>query len=329
MIFYYDTDADISLLHGKTIGIIGFGNQGRAQALKLKDSGLSVIVGLRENSLNWGKANKQGLRVETIEKTAELSDYIVLLIPDEVQVDVYARSIAPHLTKGKILGFAHGFNIHFGFIKPPPDVDVVLNSPKCIGYLVRENYSKGYSFPNLIAVHQNASGRAKEYALAYAKGIGGTRSGVMESTVEEETVTNLFGEQAVLCGGIVELIKTAFDTLVNAGYQPEIAFFECMHEIKPIIDLFYREGLNEMNRRISNTAEFGEYVSGPRIINENVRTVMKQVLADVQNGTFARRWMTENKSDGKNFDKLRKAAAEHLIEQIGAKMRALMPWLKE
>jgi ketol-acid reductoisomerase len=329
MKIYNDTDADCSLLYKKTIGIVGYGNQGRAQALNLKDSGLIVIVGLREGSPWRDEAQQQGLHIETIEKTAELSDYLVLLIPDEVQSEVYSASIAPSMTKGKILGFAHGFNIQFGFITPPPDVDVVLNSPKCIGYLVRENFTKGFGFPNVFAVHQDASGRAKDYALAYAKGIGGTRTGVMESTIEEETITNLFGEQVILCGGIVELIKAAFDTLVQAGYQPEIAFFECMHEIKPIIDLFYREGLNEMNRRISNTAEYGEYITGPHIINKHVRGAMKQALSDIQNGTFARQWMNEHKSGGQNFASLRKAAAEHLIEKVGAQMRALMPWSKE
>ncbi|KPK90307.1 ketol-acid reductoisomerase [bacterium SM23_31] len=329
MKFYYDDDADLELLHDKVIGIIGYGNQGRAHALNLRDSGLHVVVGLREGSPNRSKAENEGLTVDKIERTAESADFIVLLIPDELQPEVYRKSIEPHLTGGKILGFAHGFNIHFGGIKPPDFVDAVINSPKCIGYLVRENYRKGYGFPNLIAVHQDVSGKARDYALAYAKGIGGTRAGVMESTVEEETVTNLFGEQSVLCGGIVELIKAGFETLVQAGYQPEIAFFECMHEIKPIIDLFYKEGLAEMNRRISNTAEFGEYISGPRVIGEQTRTAMKSVLRDIQDGAFAKRWMEEHRSGEKIFESLRKVSATHPIEKVGAQMRKKMPWLKE
>ena len=327
MKFYYDEDAELELLRKKVIGIIGYGNQGQAHALNLKDSGLHVVVGLREGSQSRSKAESEGLTVDTVERAAESADFIVLLIPDELQPEVYRKSIEPHLARGKILGFAHGFNIHFGGIKPPDFVDVVINSPKCIGYLVRENYRKGYGFPNLIAVHHDASGKARDYALAYAKGIGGTRAGVMESSVEEETVTNLFGEQSVLCGGIVELIKAGFETLVQAGYQPEIAFFECMHEIKPIIDLFYKEGLTEMNRRISNTAEYGEYLSGPRIIGEQTRTAMKSVLRDIQDGTFAKLWMKEHESSVKVLESLRKVSEAHPIEKVGAKMRKKMPWL--
>ena len=329
MKFYYDDDADIGLLNGMTIGIIGFGNQGRAHALNLRDSGLNVVVGLRPGSKSQKTVENEKIRTESIEKTAELSDIIFLLIPDELQAEVYKSSIEPYLQPGNVLGFAHGFNLHYNYIKPPDFVDAIINSPKCIGYLVRETYKNGFGFPNLIAVHRDASGKAKEIALAYAKGIGGTRTGVMESTVEEETVTNLFAEQSVLCGGIVELIKAGFDTLVDAGYQPEIAFFECMHEIKPIIDLFYKEGLAEMNRRISNTAEFGEYVSGPRIIDEKSRETMKKVLDDIRNGTFAKRWMDDHKGGSTEINEFRKKSESHPIEKIGEAMRKKMPWLKD
>lgn len=328
MKFYYDSDSDLSLLKDKTIGVIGFGNQGKAHSQNLQDSGLKVIVGLRDKSPGRASAEEAGLKVHSIEETSRLSDFIVLLIPDELQPKVYHDSIEPYLREGNILGFAHGFNLHYGGIKPPPFVDAVINSPKCIGYLVRETYRNGYGFPNLIAVHQDSSGKARDYALAYAKGIGGTRSGVMESTVEEETVTNLFGEQSVLCGGIVELIKAGFETLVEAGYQPEIAFFECMHEIKPIIDLFYREGLAEMNRRISNTAEYGEYSSGPRIINEQTRNEMKKVLKDIQSGVFADQWIQDIESGSKRFKELRQRSESHPIEKVGAEMRKKMPWMK-
>ncbi|MCP4728169.1 MAG: ketol-acid reductoisomerase, partial [bacterium] len=287
MKFYYDDDADLSLLRDKTIAVIGYGNQGKAHALNLKDSGLDVIVGLRKNSPNIETAGSEGLRTAEISEAAEKSDFVMILIPDELQAGVFNDDIKPYLKEGDIISFAHGFNLLFDKIIPPVNVDAVLNSPKCIGYLVRENYVKGYGFPNLFAVHQDASGRAKDLALAYANGIGGTKTGVMESTVKEEAVTNLFAEQSILCGGIAELIKAGFDTLVEAGYSPEVAYFECLHEIKPIIDLFYKEGLAEMNRRISNTAEFGEYVSGTRVINEGVRDAMRGVLSDIENGKFS------------------------------------------
>ncbi len=328
MNFYYDKDADLSLLKDKKIAVIGYGNQGRAQALNLLDSGLDVVVGLRENSQSVQNVENEGLKTDTIENASESADFIVLLMPDEHMPEVYKRSIEPFLKPGKILGFAHGFNIEYEGIIPPKFVDVVLNSPKCIGYLVRENYVKGYGFPNLFAVSQDASGKAKDYALAYAKGIGGTRSGVMESTFNEETVTNLFAEQSVLCGGIAELIKAGFDTLVNAGYNPEVAYFECLHEIKPIIDLFYKEGLAEMNRRISNTAEYGEYLSGPRVIGNKVRESMKDVLQDIQSGKFARKWLKENRTGNSSFYELRERSAAHPIEKVGKQMRDNMPWLK-
>ncbi|MFC1553503.1 ketol-acid reductoisomerase [candidate division KSB1 bacterium] len=328
MKFFYDNDADLKLIQDKIIGIIGYGNQGRAHALNLMDSGLNVIVGLRERSTNIQRAISHGLNVKTIEETSELADYLVLLIPDESHSDVFRKSVLPYLSEGKILSFAHGFSLLFKEIVPPENIDVVINSPKCIGYLVRENFKKNYGFPNLIAVHQNFSGRAKDYALAYARGIGGTRAGVMDSNVEEEAVTNLFGEQSVLCGGIVELIKAAFDTLVEAGYNPEVAFFECMHEIKPIIDLFYKEGLNEMNRRISNTAEYGEYCSGPRIIDRHVRENMKKVLLDIKKGKFAEKWIEEYRSGFKNFNNMRKRSETHPIDKVGVRMRKMMPWLK-
>ena len=329
MKYYYDNDAPIEILHDKTIGIIGYGNQGKAHALNLKESGLDVIIGLRDKSPNRKIAHDEGLTVESVETTAKRADYIMLLTPDEIQPELYEQSIKPFLSKGDILGFAHGFCIHFGYIKPPETIDVVLNSPKCIGYLVRETFRNGYGFPNLVAVHQDTSGKALQYALAYARGIGGTRAGVMESTIEEETVTNLFGEQSVLCGGIVELIKAGFDTLVQAGYQPEIAFFECLHEIKPIIDLFYKEGLGEMNRRISNTAEYGEYLSGPRVVGERLRESMKSVLRDIRDGTFAKRWIDEHNSGSKVFNALRDVSRAHPIEEVSKEMRKKMPWLRD
>lgn len=328
MHFYYDDDADLTLLDGKTVSIIGYGNQGRAQALNLKDSGVNVIMGLRTGSPSITAAEQEGLRVEPVEKAAEAGDFIVMLTPDEQMPDLFKQAVLPGLKPGNILGFAHGFNILYGGIEPPDFIDVVLNSPKCIGYLVRENFVKGSGFPNLIAVHQDYSGNAKQFALAYAKGIGGTRTGVMDSTVKEETVTNLFAEQTVLCGGIAELIKAGFDTLVEAGYSHEVAFFECMHEIKPIIDLFYREGLAEMNRRISNTAEYGEYVSGPRVISEESRNAMRAVLKDIESGEFAENWMRENREGSTEFMRLREKSASHPIEIVGGRMRKMMPWLK-
>jgi len=329
MNFFYDDDADLSLLQDMTIAVIGFGNQGRAHALNLRDSGLDVVIGLRADSPNRKEAARCGLRVESVENAVQTADFIAVLVPDEQMPAVYRAAVEPHLSAGKILGFAHGFNILYGGIQPPGNIDVVLNSPKCIGYLVRETYKKGFGFPNLIAVHQDASGKARDYALAYAKGIGGTRAGVMESTVAEETETNLFAEQSVLCGGIAELIKAGFDTLVDAGYSPEVAYFECLHEIKPIIDLFYREGLAEMNRRISNTAEYGEYVSGPRIINQKTRESMREVLRDIRSGQFAAQWMKEYREGEKNFAALRKKSAAHPIEEVGKRMRKTMPWLKK
>jgi len=328
MRFYYDKDTDMSLLEGKTVAVVGYGNQGRAQALNLNDSGIDVVVGLRKGSPTAERVANDGLRSAVVEQAAEEGDFIVMLMPDEQMPEVYTKFVAPYLKEGNALGFAHGFNILYKGINPPENIDVMLNSPKCIGYLVRDNYAKGYGFPNVFAVHQDYTGTARGRALAYAKAIGGTRTGVMESTFEEETVTNLFGEQTILCGGIAELIKAAFDTLVEAGYSPEIAFFECMHEIKPIFDLFYVEGLAEMNRRISNTAEYGEYVSGPRVIDENVRNNMRKVLDDIRSGRFADMWMNEHKSGSQKFLAMREKAAGHPIEEIGRRMRETMPWLK-
>ncbi len=329
MKFYYDEDADLSLLRDRTIAVIGYGNQGRAHALNLKDSGLDVVVGLRKNSPNIEEAITEGLKTMEIAEASEAASLIVILIPDEFQASVYEKDIRPFLKDGDVISFAHGFNLLFNKIIPPENVDAVINSPKCIGYLVRENFIKGHGFPNLFGVYRDASGKARDIAIAYAKGIGGTRTGVMESTVKEEAVTNLFAEQSILCGGIAELIKAGFDTLVEAGYSPEVAYFECLHEIKPIIDLFYREGLAEMNRRISNTAEFGEYVSGKRVINEGVREAMKDVLADIEDGKFADRWMNENEGGCREFMEMRAKSAAHPIEKVGDKLRKMMPWLKK
>ncbi|GAB6158693.1 ketol-acid reductoisomerase [Desulfotomaculum varum] len=326
---YYDADANLEYLKGKKIAVLGYGSQGHAQAQSLRDSGLDVVVGLRQGSPSWAKAEADGLEVAAVAEACARADVIQVLLPDEIQGRVYAKEIAPHLTEGKALMFSHGFNIHFGQIVPPQNVDVFLVAPKSPGHLVRRMYVEGKGVPGLVAVHQDYTGKAKDIALAYAKGIGCTRAGVFETTFKEETETDLFGEQAVLCGGVSELIKAGFDTLVEAGYAPEMAYFECLHELKLIVDLIYEGGLSRMRYSVSNTAEYGDYMVGPRIINRQTREEMKRVLAEIQNGTFARNWMLENQVNGPQFNAIRKMEQQHPVEKVGAQLRQMMPWLKK
>jgi ketol-acid reductoisomerase len=324
---YHDTDADLSIIQGKKVAIIGYGSQGHAHALNLKDSGVDVHVGLREGSKNADRARKAGLAVTSVADAAKWADLVMILTPDELQGGIYEAEIAPALTAGKALVFAHGFNIRFGVIRPPKDVDVFLVAPKAPGHRVREVFTEGGGTPGLIAIEQDATGHAKELALSYAKGIGCTRAGVLETTFKEETETDLFGEQAVLCGGTAELVKAGFETLVEAGYQPEIAYFECLHELKLIVDLMYRGGLAYMRHSISNTAEWGDYQTGKRIVTPEVRAEMKRVLQEIQDGTFADKFIGEYKSGNKTFAEIRKSEAAHPIEQVGATLRAAMPFL--
>jgi ketol-acid reductoisomerase len=324
---FHDQDADLSLIQSKKVAVIGYGSQGHAHSLNLKDSGVDVRVGLAETSRSRGKAEKAGLEVLSVADAAAWADVIMILVPDQTQADVYSQHIEPKLTKGKTLLFAHGFNIHFGFIKPPADVDVALVAPKAPGHRVREVFTEGGGTPGLIAIAQDASGSVQALALSYARGIGCTRAGVYETSFKEETESDLFGEQAVLCGGTAALVKAGFETLVEAGYAPEMAYFECMHELKLIVDLMYRGGLNYMRYSISDTAEFGDYVSGPRIVTEQTRAEMRKILAEIQDGSFARRFMEENRSGRKQFEKMRRDEAAHPIEQVGAKLREAMPFL--
>lgn len=325
---YYDKHADLAIIRGKKVGIIGYGSQGHAHALNLRDSGVDVRVGLAADSKSRPKARKAGLRVDTVERVARWADVLMLLVPDHVAARLYRESIAPHLRKGQALFFAHGFNIRFGGIKPPADVDVCMVAPKSPGHRVREVFQEGGGVPGLVAVHQDASRRAKKLALSYARGIGCTRAGVLETTFTEETETDLFGEQAVLCGGCAELVKAGFKTLVDAGYQPEIAYFECLHELKLIVDLMYRGGLNYMRYSVSDTAEWGDYVSGPRVVTKETQKEMKRILADVQSGKFARRFIAENNQYGrKTMNAYRKREREQPIEKVGVKLRAMMPFL--
>ncbi len=326
---YYDEDANLELLSGKTVAIIGFGSQGHAQAQNLRESGVNVIVSELAGTANYELAKSVGFEPVSASEAAAKADVIQMLIPDEVQAKVYKADIAPQMKAGKTLVFSHGFNIHFGQIVPPADVDVFMVAPKGPGHLVRRMYEQGAGVPCLIAVYQDASGKAKDYALAYAKGIGGTRAGVIETTFKEETETDLFGEQAVLCGGLSELIRAGFETLVEAGYQPEIAYFECLHEMKLIVDLIYEGGIAQMRYSISDTAEYGDLVTGPRIIGESSRKAMKQVLKEIQEGEFARRWLLENQVNRPVFNAIRKQQSEHLIEKVGQKLRAMMPWMKD
>jgi ketol-acid reductoisomerase len=326
---YYDADANLDLLAGKTIAIIGYGSQGHAHALNLRDSGMDVIVGLYPGSKSAEKAKAEGLAVKSVAEAASAADFIMILLPDEVQKAVYKNEIEPHLKEGKTLAFAHGFNIHFAQVVPPPTVDVVMVAPKGPGHLVRRTYEQGEGVPCLFAVYQNASGQARDRAMAYAKGIGGTRAGILETTFREETETDLFGEQVVLCGGLTALIKAGFETLVEAGYQPELAYFECMHEVKLIVDLIVEGGLATMRDSISNTAEYGDYTRGPRVVTDATKAEMKKILTEIQTGQFAREFVLENQAGRPGFTAMRRREAEHPIEEVGKDLRAMFSWLKK
>lgn len=326
---YYDADANLDLLNGKTVAIIGYGSQGHAHALNLKDSGVNVIVGLYEGSKSTAKAEAAGLTVKNVADAAAAADMIMILLPDEVQKEIYNNEIAPNLKEGDILAFAHGFNIHFGQIVPPEFVDVVMIAPKGPGHLVRRTYEQGQGVPALFAIYQDASGQARDRAMAYAKGIGGTRAGILQTTFREETETDLFGEQAVLCGGLSALIQKGFETLVEAGYQPELAYFECLHEVKLIVDLVVEGGLAKMRDSISNTAEYGDYTRGPRVVNDETKAEMKKILSEIQSGQFAREFVLENQSGKAGFTAMRRREAEHPIEEVGKDVRAHFSWLKE
>ena len=331
---YYDADANLNLLKGKTIGVMGFGSQGHAQAQNLKESGLNVVVGLRKpfdeaSEKEWNAVIEAGIQPMTVAEAAQAADIIQILLPDEVQARVYNEEIKPYLKEGDALGFSHGFNIHYGQIVPPVFVDVFMVAPKSPGHLVRRMYVKGAGVPGLVAVQQDYSGQAKEIGLAYACGIGCTRAGVIETSFQEETETDLFGEQCVLCGGVTQLVKTGFETLVMAGYQPEIAYFECLHELKLIVDLIYEGGMSYMRYSISDTAEWGDYTKGPDIIGDEARWAMEEALKDIQDGVFAKNWLLENQVGRPQFNALKRQNKEHLIEEVGAELRAMMPWLKE
>ena len=324
---YYEKDASLEPLSGKTVTVIGYGSQGHAHALNLRDSGVTVVVGLREGGSSWKKAKEAGLEVLPVAEAAARGDIIAVLVPDQVQPKVYREGIAPHLSPGKCLLFAHGFNIHYGQIVPPPEVDVIMVAPKAPGHRVREIFAEGGGTPGLLAVYQDATGNAKDLALAYAKGIGCTRAGVIETTFAEETETDLFGEQVVLCGGVTALIKAGFEVLVEAGYQPEIAYFECLHELKLIVDLIQQGGLTYMRHSISDTAEYGDYVAGPRIVTEETKQEMRRILREVQDGTHAKNWILENLAGRPFFNTMREKEREHPIEEVGRKLRRMMPWL--
>jgi ketol-acid reductoisomerase len=327
---YYDSDCNLGLLKGKTVAIIGYGSQGHAHAQNLNNSGVNVIVGLTPTSEKRQQVEKDGLKVYDTAEAAKLADIIMILVPDQVQADVYEASIKPYMSEGKILMFAHGFNITFNQIVAPKSVDVIMVAPKGPGHTVRSQYKEGRGVPALFAVHQDASGKAMEYALAYASGIGAGRAGILETTFREETETDLFGEQAVLCGGVTELMKAGFETLVNAGYQPEIAYFECIHEMKLIVDLINQGGYADMRYSISDTAEYGDYMIGKRIITDETRKEMKKVLDEIQTGKFASNWIAENKAGGRaNFLAMRRKESEHQLEKVGNELRKMMSWLKK
>jgi len=324
---YYEDDADLSLLKNKTIAILGYGSQGHAQAQNLRDSGCKVIIGQRPGSANYELAVSHGFQPASLAEATKAADIVNILLPDEVQGDLFRSEIRPNLQKGNLLLCSHGFNIHFGQVIPPEGVDSALVAPKGPGHLVRSEYVKGGGVPCLIALGKGASDQARKLGLAYAKGIGGTRCGVIETTFAEETETDLFGEQCVLCGGVSALVKAAFETLVEAGYQPEMAFFECMHELKLIVDLFYQGGLNYMRYSVSNTAEFGDYTRGPRIVTEETKQEMKKILHEIQSGQFAKEWILENKANQPTFQAMRRRDREHQIEKVGKELRAMMPWI--
>ena len=326
---YYDEDANLDLLAQKTVAIIGYGSQGHAHALNLKDSGMNVIVGLYPGSKSVAKAEAAGLTVKNVADAAKAADLIMILLPDEVQKTIYKNEIEPNLEEGNVLAFAHGFNIHFGQIVPPSHVDVVMVAPKGPGHLVRRTYEQGQGVPCLFAVYQDASGQARDRAMAYAKGIGGTRGGILETTFREETETDLFGEQTVLCGGLSALIKAGFETLVEAGYQPELAYFECLHEVKLIVDLIVEGGLAKMRDSISNTAEYGDLTRGPRIVTDETKAEMRRILKEIQSGQFAREFVLENQSGKPGFTAMRRQEAEHPIEDVGKDLRAMFSWIKK
>jgi ketol-acid reductoisomerase len=326
---YYDQDANLDLLAGKTVAIIGYGSQGHAHALNLKESGVNVVVGLYAGSKSAKKAEESGLKVLSVAEASKVADWIMILLPDEVQKTIYKEEIEPNLTEGNVLLFAHGFNINFGQILPPAFVDVVMVAPKGPGHLVRRTYEQGEGVPALFAIYQDASGQARDRAMAYAKGIGGTRAGILETTFREETETDLFGEQVVLCGGLTALIKAGFDTLVEAGYQPELAYFECLHEVKLIVDLIVEGGLAKMRDSISNTAEYGDLTRGPRIVTEETREEMRQILREIQTGQFAREFVLENQAGKPGFIAMRRRESEELIEEVGKDLRAMFSWLKD
>lgn len=326
---HYESTISKDILKDKVVSIIGYGSQGHAHANNLKDSGINVIIGLYEGSKSIEKAKKAGLTVKTVSEAAETGDIVMILVPDEIQADLYKNEIARHMKAGKALAFAHGFNIHYNQIVPPKEVDVFLVAPKGPGHLVRSEYVKGMGVPTLIAVHQDASGKAKDLALAYACAIGGGRAGIIETTFKEETETDLFGEQAVLCGGVSALITAGFETLVEAGYAPEMAYFECLHELKLIVDLIYEGGISNMRYSVSNTAQYGDLTRGPRIINESVKAEMRKILKEIQTGEFAREWILENKAGKPVFNSLTRIGQEHPIEKVGEKLRSMMGWLQK
>jgi len=326
---FYDDDADLSIIQGRKVAVLGFGSQGHAHALSLRDSGVDVRVGLHEGSKSRAKAEEQGLRVTTPSEAAAEADVIMILVPDPIQATVYEESIAPNLKDGDAIFFGHGFNIRFDFIKPPQNVDVCMVAPKGPGHLVRRQYEEGRGVPCIVAVEQDASGRGFDLALSYAKAIGGTRAGVIKTTFTEETETDLFGEQAVLCGGTSALVKAGFETLVEAGYQPEIAYFECLHELKLIVDLMYEGGLEKMRWSISETAEWGDYVSGQRLINDGTKAEMRKLLSEIQDGSFANNWMAEYNAGLPKYNEYKQAAHDHLLESTGRKLRNLMSWVDE
>ncbi|KLU28259.1 MULTISPECIES: ketol-acid reductoisomerase [Caballeronia] len=324
---FYDKDADLSLIKGKQVTIIGYGSQGHAHALNLKESGVNVTVGLRKNGASWSKAEKAGLKVKEVAEAVKGADVVMMLLPDEQIAEVYKNEVHDNAKEGAALAFAHGFNVHYGQVIPRADLDVIMIAPKAPGHTVRSTYAQGGGVPHLIAVAQDKSGAARDVALSYAAANGGGRAGIIETNFREETETDLFGEQAVLCGGTVDLIKAGFETLVEAGYAPEMAYFECLHELKLIVDLIYEGGIANMNYSISNNAEYGEYVTGPKIVTEETKKAMKQVLTDIQTGEYAKSFIIENKAGAPTLQSRRRITAEHQIEVVGAKLRAMMPWI--
>lgn len=326
---YYDKDCNINDIKDKTIAVVGYGIQGRGQALNLRDSGLKVIIAQRPGGPNYDKAIQDGFKPMSVEEAAQQADVIIILTQDHLQAQLYRESIEPHLTAHKALAFSHGFNIHFKFIVPPKNVDVFMIAPKGPGALVRRQYEEGRGVPCLVAVHQNASGKALKIALAYAKGIGGSRAGIIRTSFKEETETDLFGEQTVLCGGVSELVKAGFETLTKAGYQPEIAYFECLHELKLIVDLIYEDGIQGMRKRVSDTAEYGDMTRGPRIVNQRTRQEMQKILKEIQQGKFAKEWMAENSNGRKKFLGMRRDGEKHLVEKVGKRLRGMMSWMKK